>query len=108
MTPTDAIRLAAVFTAGTGLGAVFFGGLWLTVRWALFAQFSALWIAGSLFARIGLVMAGFYFVADGQWQRWLACLAGFIAARLLIGRLLPKSDAAPYAASPTGPRRHAP
>jgi F1F0 ATPase subunit 2 len=108
MTPTDAIRLAAVFSAGTGLGAVFFGGLWFTVRWALFAQFSALWIAGSLFARIGLVMAGFYFVAGGQWQRWLACLAGFIAARLLIGRLLPKSDAAPYEASPTGPRRHAP
>jgi F1F0 ATPase subunit 2 len=74
----------------------------------LFAQFSALWIAGSLFARIGLVMAGFYFVAGGQWQRWLACLTGFIAARLLIGRLLPKSDAAPYAASPTGPLRHAP
>ena len=44
MTPTDAIRLAAVFSAGTGLGAFFFGGLWLTVRWALFAQF---WRFGS-------------------------------------------------------------
>lgn len=73
MTPTDAIRLAAVFSAGTGLGAAFFGGLWLTVRWALFAQFSALWIAGSLFARIGLVMAGFYFVAGANGSAgWLA------------------------------------
>ena len=108
MTSTDAIRLAAVLTAGTGFGVVFFGGLWLTVRWALFSQFSAVWIAGSLFARIGLVMAGFYFVADGQWQRWLVCLAGFIAARLLIGRLLPKLDATPYAPSPPLLRSHAP
>jgi F1F0 ATPase subunit 2 len=34
-----------------------------------------------------LVLAGFHFVARGRWERVLACLLGFVAARLIATRL---------------------
>ena len=89
MTPHDAILLVPVFAAGSGLGALFFGGLWWTVRLLLLARLPVLWLAGSLVLRFGVSLAGFVEIAGDQWQRWLACLAGFIAVRMLMGRLLP-------------------
>ncbi len=70
--------------AGLVLGAIFFGGLWWTVRKSLASQRPALWILGSLMLRMGITMTGFYFVADGHWERLLLCLLGFILARLLV------------------------
>ncbi len=75
--------LLAAF-AGLSLGAVFFGGLWWTVRKAVVAKHPALWFLGSLIVRMGIVMFGFYLVGGGQWQRWLSCLVGFILARFLV------------------------
>jgi F1F0 ATPase subunit 2 len=66
------------------LGAIFFGGLWWTVRKSLSSQRPALWIFGSLMLRIGITMAGFYFVASGHWERLMLCLFGFILARLVV------------------------
>jgi hypothetical protein len=37
--------------------------------------------------RYGIVLTGFHFVGGGQWQRLLACLAGFFMARLIVTRL---------------------
>jgi F1F0 ATPase subunit 2 len=69
---------------GIVLGALFFGGLWLTVRKAVGSTYSALWFLASSLLRTGLVLAGFYYVADGHWQRLFICLLGFIAARFLV------------------------
>ena len=77
------IRVLALMMGGL-LGAIFFGGLWWTVRKSLSSQRPALWIFGSLMLRIGVTMAGFYFVAGGHWERLLLCLFGFIMARLVV------------------------
>ncbi len=73
--------------AGTALGMIFFGGLWWTVRRGLLSRRPAPWFFGSLLLRMGLVVTGFYFVGNGQWQRLLACLLGFIVARFIVLRM---------------------
>ncbi|QYE33503.1 MULTISPECIES: ATP synthase subunit I [Sphingosinicellaceae] len=88
-TPSDVIALAPALAAGVALGALFFGGLWWTVRHVLAARLPAAWLIASFIVRIALVLAGFLVAAGDQWQRWLVVLAGFVAARLVIARLLP-------------------
>lgn len=80
--------------AGCGIGAVFFGGLWWTVRLCMTARQPALWIIGSLLLRMGIALSGFYFVASGDWTRLLACVCGFILARLVVTRLTRKPSSA--------------
>ena len=75
--------LLAAF-AGLLLGAVFFGGLWWTVQKGVASNHPALWFFGSFIARMSIVLAGFYFVGGGQWQRLLSCLAGFLLARFIV------------------------
>ncbi len=93
MTPLDAVVWLPVLAAGTGLGAVFFGGLWWTVNRLLLGRLSTLWLVGSAVARFGFVLAGFLLVAGNHWQRWVVVLAGFIAVRIAMGRLLPSLTA---------------
>ena len=57
--------------AGVVLGAIFFGGLWWTVRKGVSSKQPALWFLGSLLLRMSIVLAGFYFVARGHWERLL-------------------------------------
>ncbi|MCF8176762.1 MAG: ATP synthase subunit I [Burkholderiaceae bacterium] len=70
--------------AGLLLGAVFFGGLWWTVRKGVASPRPAVWFLASLLMRMSLVMAGFYFVGQGDWRRLVACLVGFVIARILV------------------------
>jgi len=49
---------------GVGLGAVFFGGLWWTVRGCTSYKQPALWFFGSLLLRMGITLAGFYVVSN--------------------------------------------
>ena len=70
--------------AGMAIGAMFFGGLWWTVRRAISASAPALWLLGGLLVRTTIALAGFFYVSGGHWQRWLACLAGFVAARAAV------------------------
>ncbi|MEO8757217.1 MAG: ATP synthase subunit I [Devosia sp.] len=93
MTMSDVMMSILSVLVGVALGAVFFGGLWWTVRRALTSQQPALLVLGSMLGRTGLVVVGFYFVSGGQWQRMLFCLAGFIIARFILVRLLPNADA---------------
>jgi hypothetical protein len=37
--------------------------------------------------RMAIVLAGFYFVGRGNWQRLVVCLLGFIIARFIVMRL---------------------
>lgn len=46
----------------------------------------AAWLLGSLLLRTGVVLAGFWAVSGGQWQRLLLCLLGFAAVRVLAVR----------------------
>ncbi|NLY00203.1 MAG: ATP synthase subunit I [Rhodopirellula sp.] len=80
----EALTLVLAWVAGVLLGAVFFGGLWWTVRKGVSSQLPALWFFGSLLLRMSIALAGFYFVSGGHWDRLLACLLGFLMARLVV------------------------
>ncbi|MBE0619723.1 MAG: ATP synthase subunit I [Burkholderiales bacterium] len=77
-------NLAFALAAGAVLGAMFYGALWWTVRRAVSSKRVALWFIGSLLLRMGLALAGLYFVAAGHWQRLLLCLFGFVLARIVV------------------------
>jgi F1F0 ATPase subunit 2 len=79
--------MVASFAVGVGLGAIFFGGLKLTVRQIFTVRYPALLALGSFVLRTVLVVAGFFWVGDGQWQRYAAALVGFVLARFLLMRL---------------------
>jgi F1F0 ATPase subunit 2 len=81
------LLLALALVAGLVLGALFFSGLWLTVRKGVFSKSPALWFLGSMLLRMSIVLAGFYFVGGGDWQRLVTCLLGFIIARFIVMRL---------------------
>ena len=83
---TDWLILMLAALAGVVLGIFFFGGLWWTVRRTLSTRNPALLFGGSLILRLAVTISGFYLVADGDWQRAIACLAGFLLARWLVTR----------------------
>ena len=83
----DTLGLMLGLLMGVLLGAMFFGGLWWTVRRGVSSQQPALWFFGSLLLRTSIALAGFYFIARGHWERMLLCLLGFVIARLIIKRL---------------------
>jgi F1F0 ATPase subunit 2 len=70
--------------AGVLLGMFFFGGLWWTIRRGVSSKQPAVLFFFSLLLRTGIALAGFYFVARGDWRRVLSCLVGFILARILV------------------------
>lgn len=80
----EALSLAFAVVAGFLLGAIFYGGLWWTVRRGVSSGRAALWFLGSMTLRMGFVLAGFYFVAGGDWLRLLLCLLGFVLARIVV------------------------
>ncbi|CAN5914321.1 ATP synthase subunit I [soil metagenome] len=93
----DLLAFAGAGVVGAALCAVFFGGLWWTVRAAVSSRVPALWFAGSLLVRTGVVLSGLYFVSGGDWRRLVVCLVGFFAARMAVTRVVLGSDAADQA-----------
>jgi F1F0 ATPase subunit 2 len=83
----EMLTLVLAWVAGGALGAIFFGGLWWTVRKGVSSKQPALWFFGSLLLRMSIALTGFYFVSGGHWDRLLACLLGFVIARFTVTRL---------------------
>jgi F1F0 ATPase subunit 2 len=102
---SEILMLGFALLAGILLGAIFFGGLWWTVLKGVSARQPGFWFVVSLLLRTGLAMAGFYFVSGDSWKRLLACLFGFILARMIVTRL---ANAADKTAHLTGETGHAP
>ena len=84
---TEIMILMLVLLSGVLLGAMFFGGLWWTVRKGVLSPRPAFWFLGSLVLRTSIVLIGFHFIAHGRWERFLVCLLGFILARFIVMRL---------------------
>jgi F1F0 ATPase subunit 2 len=80
----ETLSLVLSLVAGILLGAIFFGGLWWTVRKVVSSKRSALWVFCSLLFRMGIVLAGFFFIAHGHWERLLISLLGFVVARPIV------------------------
>jgi F1F0 ATPase subunit 2 len=85
------LPLVLAWVAGVGLGLLYFGGLWLTLRQLPTCRWPTPLLVGSFMGRTAVVLVGFYFVMGGRWERVLACLVGFMMARfLLVSRLRPE------------------
>ena len=93
----DMMLLAADLFAGMLLGAMYFGVLWWTVRKALASPRPAWWFVVSLLVRLGFTLPGFYLVAGSDWKKLLACLLGFVIARVIVMRLTGASLEASHA-----------
>lgn len=92
--------------AGATLGAIFFGGLWWTVRKGVSSRQPALLFFASLLLRTIIVLTGFNFVTDGHWNRLLVCLLGFFIARFIVIRYTDRPFV--YHQLPTMEADHAP
>jgi F1F0 ATPase subunit 2 len=84
----DALILAGDLLAGVLLGAFFFGGLWWTIRKGSPSEWSGLLFSASLLLRMAVAVTGFYLVSHGEWRKLVACLAGFLLARIAVTRLI--------------------
>lgn len=69
---------------GLFLGTLFFGGLWFTVKKTVTSKMPALLVLGSFIIRVGITLAGFYFIGLGNWKILVICLIGFIIARFVV------------------------
>ena len=83
----ETLILVLAWVMGVLLGAMFFGGLWWTVRKGVSSKRPAIWFFGSLLLRTSIALVGFYVIAGGHWERLLVCLLGFFIARLIVTRL---------------------
>lgn len=89
--------LILAWLLGGGLGSIFFGGLWWTVRKGVGAKWPALWFFTSLMLRMGIALAGFYFISAHHWERLTPCLLGFVMASFLVTRLTrPLDQTSPF------------
>jgi F1F0 ATPase subunit 2 len=83
----ETLILVFAWVTGLLLGGFYFGGLWWTVRKGMTSESPAFWFLGSLLVRMSLVLAGFYWVGRGHWERMTVCLLGFVIARFIVVRL---------------------
>lgn len=85
---SEAPALVLALLAGVLLAALFFGGLWWTVRQLVTSPHPAVLLIGSLLLRTAITLASFWFLAQADWRRLLACLLGFFLARMVAIRLV--------------------
>jgi F1F0 ATPase subunit 2 len=89
----EPLMLVLACVEGALLGAMFFGGLWWTVRKAVGSRQPALWFFGSLMLRMSVTSAGLFVASGGRWQRLLLSLLGFVVANGFVRWLIrPSGD----------------
>ena len=76
------LTLLMAWIAGIGLGVIFFGGLWYTIRKGLASTQPALWFISSLLLRTSIVLVGLFYVYNLHCDRLFLCLVGFAMAGL--------------------------
>jgi F1F0 ATPase subunit 2 len=76
--------MVLAFTGGLALGTLFFGGLWITVKKTVVSKTPALLVISSFFFRVSITLAGFYFIGQGNWEKLVSCMVGFIVARFIV------------------------
>ncbi len=84
---TACALLVAALGAGLVLGAVFFGGLWWTVRRGLTGAAPAVWFGLSALTRMAVVVCGLYCFARLGLPSLIACLCGLLVARSAVRHL---------------------
>ena len=82
------LLLGVPFALGVGLGMFYFGGLWMTVQRLPATSCPAALTFGSFWTRSAACGWGFYWAMDGQWERLVICLLGFLGVRSILIRKL--------------------
>lgn len=89
-----ATPIAAAVGVGVFLGGTYFGGLWWTVRRMSLCRYPMGFYFGSLIVRLTVLLGACYgLLGDPSGPRLAAALVGFLAARLLLIRLLGRESA---------------
>ena len=84
ITYSQILVLLPVLLGGIVLGLIFFAGLCWTVHRGIKSAHPALWFLSSFLLRTTVALFGIYLLTDGQWPRLLACMLGFIGARIIV------------------------
>ena len=79
----DLMLYGRMLVVGMVLGAIFFGGLWMTVQSAPKLKRPGFFFMLSVIVRTAVVLAGIWYFASGSAAAMTACLLGFVAFRLL-------------------------
>ncbi|HOO37869.1 MAG TPA: ATP synthase subunit I [Deltaproteobacteria bacterium] len=86
----ETLYLILSFSAGMALGAFYFLSLWKTLQKITDIPSPGFVMLKSYLIRTSVVLAGFYLVMDGHWQRAVAALVGFVVMRMILTRRLGK------------------
>lgn len=84
--------LFSAFPLGFILGLFYFGSLWVAVKQLPTTQWPVRLMLGSLFARMAIVLLGFYLIIEGNWQRAIIALFGLLLARTILTQYLKPSN----------------
>ena len=86
------LSLTLAAAAGLALGGFYFGSLWWVIRRVADSPWPEAWLLASFLVRSAIILAGFFLVMDGRWERVLACLLGFLLARTLLVQVIRPDD----------------
>jgi len=82
------VTLTLAVLMGAVLGAAYLAALWINVQQVTRARRPGVVLAIGAAVRITFLLGAFYLVTGGDWQRLVACLSGFLLARLIVTRRL--------------------
>jgi F1F0 ATPase subunit 2 len=88
MTP---LAFAAALFAGSILGFLFFGGLWLTVHWAQHSRHPGLITVISFWLRTLLMIAGLLLILKVHWMVGVVYLLGFTLTRAVFTHFIDRN-----------------
>jgi len=90
---TDWMQYIIPFAAGSVISLFYHAGLWWTVRALPRSRSPVLLSIGSFYLRMTVAMATFYIVMQNDWRRLAVCLAGFMAVKFVLTRVIGGSPA---------------
>jgi F1F0 ATPase subunit 2 len=85
---SEIILLILSFAGGMALGAFYFMNLWRTVKKLTDDNSRDSGFVLDFFVRTGVVLAGFYIIMSGRWERMALAIFGFIVMREIIKRVI--------------------
>jgi F1F0 ATPase subunit 2 len=94
----ETLHILLSFITGVALGAIFFIGLWLTVKKMVTSKAPGILMMISFFLRTGITLLGFYYVSFNNPELLIICLIGFILARIIVKRFTDSKNTTPHEA----------
>jgi F1F0 ATPase subunit 2 len=101
MIDLDLPTLAVAFAAGAVAGAIYLALLWRSVGRLADARRPVVALLSGMAFRLSLLLGAFYLLMDGDPLRLVAALAGFLAVRIVVTRIVGRPRPATHPA--TGP-----